>query len=301
MEVALVVEVLLEAGKNKYDMKKIFFYFLFFLLYSCTNYGQLKVIADLSKELKEVSGNEISQDNKFVWMINDGGNKERLYGVSFDGEIIKEIKIDAKNHDWEDLTKDDQGNIYIGDFGNNQNKRKNLKILKISKDDLNKDKVSVEKIEFEYPEQEGFPPKKKQRFYDTESFFYWNNHFYIFTKSRVGTAYGTTFLYKIPANSKEKHKAKRLAKFENCGSNACWITSAAISPNKKKVVLLSQRNVIVFSNFIGDDFFSGTKQTIPFTTNSQKEGVCFDNNNFLLITDEYSKGTGGNLYELKVE
>lgn len=281
-------------------MKRLIFYTLLFTLYSCTNFGQPKVITDLSKELKEVSGNEVSQNNQFVWMINDGGNKERLYGVSFDGKIIKEIKVDAKNHDWEDLTKDDEGNIYIGDFGNNQNRRKNLKILKISQQDLSEDEVSVEKIAFEYPEQKDFPPKKKERFYDTEAFFYWNNYFYIFTKSRVGTAYGTTFLYRIPANSKKKHKAKRLGKFENCGSNACWITSAAISPDKSKVVLLSQKNAIVFSDFIGDDFFSGTKQTFSFTTNSQKEGVCFENNTTLLITDEYSRGTGGNLYELKL-
>lgn len=282
-------------------MKKILFYFLLFVLYSCTNYGQLKVIADLPKTLKEVSGNEISQDKQFVWMINDSGNKPRLYGVSFDGKIIKELKIDAKNHDWEDVTKDDQGNIYIGDFGNNQNKRKNLKILKISKDDLDKDKVSVEKIRFEYPEQKSFPPKKKEMYYDTESFFYLNNHFYIFTKSRVGSAYGTTFLYRIPANSKKKHKAKRLAKFKNCGSNACWITSAAISDDKKKIVLLSQKNAIVFSNFTGDNFFTGTKQTFPFTTDSQKEGVCFKDNVTLLITDEFARGAGGILYELQVE
>ena len=281
-------------------MKKLIFYFLFSVFFSCTNYGQLKVIADLSKQLKEVSGNEIDLDSELIWMINDGGNKERLYGVSTDGKIIKEIKVDAKNHDWEDLTKDDKGNIYIGDFGNNQNRRKNLKILKIKKTDLDKGEVSVEKIKFEYPEQKEYPPKRKQRFYDTESFFYWNNNFYIFTKSRVGTAYGTTFLYRIPANSKKKHRAKLLGKFENCNSNACWITSAAISPDKKKVVLLSQKNAIVFSNFTGDDFFSGTKQVFPFNVNTQKEGVCFKDNNTLLITDEYARGSGGNLYELKI-
>lgn len=297
---ALEVEVPLEDG-NKNFMKKIIVFFICCFFYNCTNYGQLKVITDLPKTLKEVSGNELDTTKKFVWMHNDSGNKPRLYGVTFDGKIVKELKIDAKNHDWEDLTKDDQGNIYIGDFGNNQNKRKNLKILKIKHSDLEKDEVTVEKIKFEYPEQKNFPPKKKARFFDTEAFFYWNNHFYIFTKSRVATAYGTSFLYRIPANSKKKHKAKRLAKFENCNANSCWITAAAISPDKTKVVLLSQKNVIVFSNFTGDDFFSGRKQVFPITINTQKEGVCFKDNNTLLITDEYSRGFGGNLYELKIE
>lgn len=268
---------------------------------SCTNYGQLKMISDLPKTLKEVSGNELSNDQQFVWMLNDSGNKARLYGVSFQGKIIKELKIDAKNNDWEDITKDDQGNIYLGDFGNNANKRENLKILKISHKDTENKEVTVEKIKFEYPEQKDFPPKKKKRFFDAEAFFYWNNHFYIFTKSRVANAYGITFLYKVPANSKKKHKAERLAAFENCSGNACWITAAAISPNKTKVALLSQENVIIFSNFSEDDFFSGTQQVFPFHVSTQKEGICFKDNNTLLITDEYSKGSGGNLYELVIE
>ena len=94
------------------------------------------MITTLPYALKEVSGISIDKKSELFWMINDGGNKERLYGVSTDGKIIEEIKVDAKNHDWEDLTKDDKGNIYIGDFGNNQNRRKNLKILKIKKTDL---------------------------------------------------------------------------------------------------------------------------------------------------------------------
>ena len=43
----------------------------------------------------------------------------------------------------------------------------------------------VEKIEFEYPEQSKFPPKKKDRHFDAESILYFKNHLYIFTKSRV--------------------------------------------------------------------------------------------------------------------
>lgn len=260
----------------------------------------MKVLTDLPKKLKEVSGNELDINQEFIWMLNDSGNKPHLYGVSFEGKIIKKLKIDAKNRDWEDITKDDNGNIYIGDFGNNENKRKNLKILKINFADIDKKKVSVEKIKFEYFEQEDFPPTEQERFFDTEAFFYWNSYFYLFTKSRVPSAYGTSYLYKIPVNFKKKYRAKRLAKFENCNAKSCRITAAAISPNKTKVVLLSQNNVIIFSNFIGDNFFSGTKQIIPLNINTQKEGICFKDNNTLLITDEYKKGLGGNLYELKI-
>lgn len=280
-------------------MKKFIYFLIPILLFSCQNFSQLKLLSDLPKDLEEVSGTETTTDSAFIWMLNDGGNKPVLYGVSRKGKIKKEVKIQAKNHDWEDLTSDEIGNIYIGDFGNNLNKRKNLVILKVNKKELKKKEAAIEKIKFEYSTQEDFPPKKKHFFYDAEAFFYFQNALYIFTKSRVKNNFGSTSLYKIP--SKEgKYKAKLISEFKNCKELECWITSADISPDKSKVVLLSQKNILVFSDFKGDDFFSGTLSVIPLKHSSQKEGVCFKNNNTVYITDEKAHGTGGNLYELKI-
>ena len=126
-------------------------------------------------------------------MLNDGGNKSKIYGVSNKCKIIKTLTVKAKNNDWEDLASDEKGNLYIGDFGNNESKRKNLVILKVKHKDLsNSKKIDVEKIKFYYPNQSKFPPKKKQLFYDSESFFYYNNSLYIFTKSRVKSKFGKT-------------------------------------------------------------------------------------------------------------
>ena len=120
--------------------KKIMYTFIFFLFISCQNFGQLNILADLPNELKEVSGTEVLTNSNLIWMINDGGNKSTLYGVSEKGKIKKEIEIKAKNTDWEDLTTDEKGTIYIGNFGNNTNSRKNLRILKIDKKYLRKKK-----------------------------------------------------------------------------------------------------------------------------------------------------------------
>ena len=106
-------------------MKKANLYFLFFVLASCSNYGQLTLVSDLPSSLKEVSGNEIIYNSELIWMLNDSGNKAEVFGVNKDGKIKSIIKIKAKNHDWEDLTSDEKGNLYIGDFGNNNLKEKN--------------------------------------------------------------------------------------------------------------------------------------------------------------------------------
>lgn len=279
-------------------MKKVLILFCFILCINC-DYGRLKVIADLPKTLYEVSGMEYNNDSDSFWMINDGGNANKMYEVSSKGKILEDLKIDAKNHDWEDLTKDDKGTIYIADFGNNSNKRKDLVILIIEKDELSEKKAEEKKIKFSYPNQQDFPPKKSNYFFDAESVFYFNKQLYIFTKSRVKNNFGKTSLYKIPAKEGE-YVAEFVASFDSCASQDCVITSAAISPNKKKVVLLSHKSILVFTDFKNDNFFSGKSTIIDLGFATQKESICFKDNNTVFISDERASGKGGNLYELKL-
>ena len=276
-------------------MKKSGFYFLIFIIVSCSNFGQLALVSDLSNLLKEVSGNEMIFNSDLIWMHNDSGNKPELFGVNINGEIEKVVKVKAKNHDWEDITSDDKGNLYIGDFGNNNQKRKNLSILKIANQDLlNSNAVEVEKIKFEYPKL------KKKVSFDAEAFFYYQDNFYIFTKSRKKKKLGKTLLFKVP-NKKGKHVAKLISEFEFCNAVDCRITGADISSDGKKVVLVNHKSIFVLSQFIKDNFFSGVTKEYPLEHTSQKEGVCFKNENTLFITDEYSMYTKGNLYSFKLD
>jgi hypothetical protein len=276
-------------------MKKIVLLSLVFV--SCANFGQLTLVADLSKSLKEVSGNEMIANSDLIWMVNDSGNKPEIFGVNQQGQIEKVVKVDAKNHDWEDLTTDKQGNLYIGDFGNNNQKRKKLTILKIrNKDLLSSDSVEVEKISFQYPKNK----KDKKVSYDAEAFFYHQNYFYIFTKSRAKKNLGKTLLFKVP-NTVGKYTAEFISEFEFCNSTNCRITAADISKDEKKVVLLSHQAVFALTEFNGDDFFSGKQKEYPLEHTSQKEGVCFKDENTLFITDEYSMSTKGNLYAFSIK
>ena len=270
-------------------------YLLFLLLVSCTHFGQLILVNDLSKLLNEVSGNEMIFNSDLIWMHNDSGNKPELYGVNQKGKIERVIEVTTKNHDWEDITSDEYGNLYIGDFGNNNQKRKNLSILKIAnKDILSKNKVEVEKIKFKYPKL------KKKVSLDAEAFFYHQNAFYIFTKSRKKKKLGKTLLFKIP-NKQGKHVAELISEFEFCNTVDCRITGADISSDGKKAVLINHTSVFVLTDFMKDDFFSGQVKEYPLDHVSQKEGICFKDNTNLFITDEYSMYARGNLYSFKID
>lgn len=279
-------------------MKKLIALFYIFLL-ACDT-GNLSVVSDLPNSLKEASGLETSANSNLLWMINDSGNKSILYGLDSLGSIKKQIKIDAKNRDWEDLASDKKGNIYIGDFGNNLNQRKKLSILKVLKDSLNSDKkIDVEKITFYYPEQTEFPPKNKDMHFDCESLIFYNDSLFLFTKSRSKKDFGRTNLYKIPAE-KGHHEAEYISTFNTCTNYGCWVTSADINDSENSIVLLTENSAWVFTDFKSSDFFKGNVTQYSFEHYSQKESAIFKNDSTLYITDERNGPKGGNLYEFSI-
>ena len=263
--------------------------------------GNLTVIADLPKTLKEVSGMEYLPQRDEIWMLNDGGNKARLYRIDSTGKIRHELRIDAKNKDWEDMTSDPEGNLYIGDFGNNLSKRTNLSILKVKSEYLESmTETPVERISFKYPNQTKFPPKKKQMHFDCEAMVFHNDSLYIFTKSRVRGNFGRTDLYRIPAK-RGQHIAQFLGTFTTCDDLDCWITGADSSEDGKQLVLLTPQSVWLFKNYQNGDFFEGNVSELMFDHSSQKESICFKTDSLLYIADEFTHGSGGNLYEFSID
>tara|TARA_R110002051_G_scaffold141279_3_gene214287 strand:+ start:179 stop:1027 length:849 start_codon:yes stop_codon:yes gene_type:complete len=274
----------------------------FFFLAGCSNYGQLTFVTKLPKAIKENSG-MVYYENEKAWFIEDHGNDDVIYQVQFNGDLLKELRVkNAKNEDWEDLTQDKEGNIYIADIGNNNNKRKDLRIYKIPNPEIETgDKIDAEVIHFSYPEQKKFPPKKSDLIYDAEAIFYRDNSLYIITKNRSEPFSGKALIYKIPAK-KGKYTAKLIGEFTPCQTTGiCQITSADISPDGKKIVLLGYGFLWIFTNFTDDDFTKGNLETIDLGATTQIESVCFKDNNTLLISDEERANTGRNLYSFTLK
>jgi hypothetical protein len=275
-----------------------------FILLACQqDSNSLTTLYSLPKNLKEVSGITYTSNTNLTWALEDRGNENKIYGIDSNGTINRTLTLaNTTNVDWEDITQDKAGNLYIGDFGNNDNMRKDLCIYKMDKKSLDKENAGpAYKISFAYPEQKDFPPKKANLFYDVEGFFEYKNNFYLFTKNRSKGFDGTAFVYKIP-NSPGFHQAVLIGEFKTCDNyNHCAITSAAISPDASKMVILSHDKVFLFENFKGDNFLKSTRTDLNLNHFSQKEAICFKDNNTLLIADEKTKKIGGNVYEVSLK
>lgn len=257
---------------------------IFFI--SCDT-GKLNLLGSMPNDLKEVSAAEMTSKSNLIWVIEDAGNDNHLYGLDEKGTIKKDIAIlNSENIDWEDLTSDSEGNIYIGDFGNNSEKREKLTIYKVTNPDNAGKKASSERIDFELPDH----LKSK----DFESFFLLDGYFYIFSKSNK-----TSDLIKVE-NKIGSQKAELITDFNLDGKHN-KITSADISDDGETVVLLNHDKLWMLTDFKPDAFFKGTIKELKFDHDTQKEGICFKNDGTVYLTDERNHSEGGNIYSFNLD
>jgi hypothetical protein len=247
------------------------------------------LVALLNGELGGNSG--LANFDGGLWSINDSENGNLIYKLnSSTGVIERRVKVtNAINVDWESLAQSDT-HLFIGDFGNNSGKRKDLTILKIEISQLlSKDEVTAEKIEFSFSDQTSFEAQFHKTNFDCEAFFYANDSLHLFTKNWVDNKTKYYTLHINPGTGQANLKADFLVDG--------LVTAADINPNTGDIVLLGYQNagissqcfVWLFSGYSGFDFFNGKKSKIflgsPVTL-GQTEGIVLNNNNTGFISSE---------------
>ncbi len=285
-------------------MKKYTVFFSFSLLFACSTKSQennFKEVFSLDKKHTEVSGMIFHGPTQKLWMLQDKGNPSELYVYSVDGTFENTVAVNnQENTDWEDLSQDTNGNIYIGNFGNNDNKRKDLRILKVDAGSLKSNLVNAsQETTFYYEDQTDFPPKKSNLLYDCEAFVAMNDSFYLFTKNRSKGFDGTFHVYKVP-NKPGNFKAEKIATLKTCAQyKSCAITGAALNKNGKEIALLTHDKVLLIP-FVNDASFKQENITIKeLGHNSQKEAITFKSDKELFMADESEKGKkGGKVFVL---
>jgi hypothetical protein len=192
---------------------RIFFVFLSLFFVNSSFAQRMKVLTRLAPELNESSGLLVFSDS--TWLtINDSGNDAVIFEVNGTGRVVSATTFaNAQNFDWEELQFDQLGNIYIGDIGNNNQSRNGLTIYKFHRDQIGKSDVVVEKIDFYYPEQLRFPPKRSERNFDAEAFLVQRDSIFIFTKDWSKPFNGISKIYYVP-NKPGRHAATLLRTFQ---------------------------------------------------------------------------------------
>ncbi len=239
-------------------------------------------------DVRECSGIVKSgQREDTYWVHNDSGSGPQLYAIRRDGSHLATIETPFSSVDWEDIATDSLGNLYIGDFGNNANTRKDLAIHRISEPDPDRPnaKRSTETFPFRYAEQTRFPPPK--RIFDCESLFWTDGKLYLLTKS-LGDI--STRLYRFNTLDADTTNLPELIGSFEIGPR---VTAADLSPDGKQLAVLTTRSVWIFERpEHSDNFLDGNARALQIRA-GQCEAICWDGPDRLIIANE-----GSYLYEL---
>lgn len=264
------------------------------------NHAQnLRKLASLPSILTGSSGIEVTKAGN-IWTINDHG-KPFLYQIDKStGEILRTVFLNNKVKDWEDLSIDNLGNFYIGDFGNNHNNRRDLKIYKLPNPDSIQNKVTTAKvIRFSFADQKEFPPSKDKYEFDVEAMIHFSGKLYLFSKSRGKPFKGKVKMYRLNDEPGEYVAELMDSVFLGDGNMyGNWITGATLLENDSILALLSHDKIFFFSCFEKDQFFTGKLNSLHLNHFSQKESIAYNSaSERIIITDELTKGVfGGNVY-----
>ena len=238
----------------------------------------------LSPKLQEISGLECIGDS-LLFAHNDGGNEPTIYVLNLFGAILKECRVyNAKNTDWEDLTKDNSGNLYIADIGNNENKRKKLRVLKLSIHEiLTKDSVSADIYPFSYPEQTEFPALPENRSFDAESILFYHDSLWIFTKCRTSPFDGKSFIYAINVQNLNTGIWKKTQ--ELIPGTKSWKRDSftSVTTYKDQILCLTYNRLISYS-IISSQLKK--QKTRRFKSYKQRESVTVTSTGIIFIANE---------------
>lgn len=242
---------------------------------------------NLNNKLRETSG--LLWWNDLVWTFNDSGGQPALYAIdSATGNIVKTVQItNASNVDWEDIAQDDNF-VYIGDFGNNASgNRKNLRIYKVSKNDINaSNAVTATVINFSYSDQTDFTAAAANHTnFDCEAMIAYSDSLFLFSKNWIDFH---SRLYALPKTS-GTYIAEKRAELNVQG----LITGATILPAKKTIVLSGYSTVLspfvyLLYDFGKNNFFDGNKRKVQLNeVLTQMEGIAFVNNAYFFVSNEF--------------
>ncbi len=279
--------------------------FVWFSILLCfpilTNGQDLELITPINTSIQESSG-LIFLQGKLITHTDSGGENALFELDSVSGEVLRTVDvIGAGNTDWEDITYDEDY-IYIGDFGNNNGTRTDLKVLRVLQSDYfetENDEVNAEVISFNYSDQTDFTSSPFLTNYDAEAFIAFGDSLYIFTKN-WGSMNTTIYpLSKLPGDYS-------LTKTDSVDVQGL-VTGADLDLVNNEVILSGYTFVTPFavrlSGFTNAFFSSGNVEIIDLQAPSgysyQIEGVAIIEPDLFYFTSESSFAGDAGLFKLQ--
>ncbi len=224
------------------------------------------------KSLDEISGMTNAHIAGQYWGHSDSGFAPAIHRFNSRGEVLQSVALDgANNRDFEAMTQDASGHIYIADTGDNGLSQGTYQIYQLPAsipDGVSS--AQATRIDFKY---EDHKPR------NCEAMFAHSGKLYLITKQELYDRKAEFFELPIPRNGGTS-QAKRLGRMDLPGR----VTDVAYSPQQKLVAVLTYHGVAFYDFASPQDLLTKPKH-YTYGSFGKCEAICFDGDS-LVITNE---------------
>ncbi|MFB3788954.1 MAG: hypothetical protein ACE15F_21555 [bacterium] len=240
-----------------------------------------------SETLRELSGIIPAREYGQYWGHNDKGNDPELFRFDREGNILQRVTlIGITNEDWEAITRDAVGQLYIGGFGDNSRKRETYKIYRLPEPPPGAAAVEgFETLSYRYGRGES---------HNCEALFHWNGRLYVITKVETGKdkekkkekkdrdRMEVPKVFRLePEAGGQTMTAKEIGNFQVKDT----ITDAAYSAPYAILAVLSYTHVYFFRVNQESDLLAAPAHAVSIEI-KKSEGICFDDDSLLVTNEE---------------
>lgn len=233
--------------------------------------------------IRESSGlGRSHRDPDLYWTHGDSGNPPTLFAIRTDGSLVGAVSLrGARNRDWEAMTIEPNGTLWVGDIGDNACRRDEVVLYRLPEPDPRAGgEVPAVALRCRYPDGA----------HDAESLFAKGGKVFIITKQPFGTA-EPAVVYVGMGLREDRVNDLRAVTALRLGQPA---TDAAISPDGRRIAITGYLHVFVFEAE-GDvrAVLAARPRRVPLGGAGQCEAVTFCGDD-LLLTNE-----GGDIMQVR--
>ncbi len=215
------------------------------------------------------------------WTLCDSGNPPYLFAIETSGKLHATIRLDGvQNVDWEAMTIDPDGHIYVGDIGNNYLKHKQRSIYRIDEPDRLDAKPPMEPQTVPVTGQWHYTYPAKP--FDAETLLIQDGMFWIISKSKN---LAETRLYRLPM--KAEGATQVIEEVGKLTPEMLMIADASISPDGKRLALVNKFYTVLYSLPTGKVMDILTEQPTYYEYDLFKvEGCAWERDDLILISED---------------
>jgi hypothetical protein len=215
------------------------------------------------------------------WVHNDSGNPPLLFAVKGDGSLVRSYRVEAANVDWEDISIDDSGHLYLGDIGNNDKRLPVRGIYRLDEPDPTSPAPVVDQpLKPTASSFYGFPAGGR---FDAEGLFIDRGKAFIVSKRFDGRE-AEVFAVRLdpPAPLLRPTLPERVGSLPDCVEPA---TGASLSPDGKRLAIVTTKAARVYQPGPGGGW--SLIATVPFEA-KDVEAICWDGLDLILASEDRS-------------